>query len=146
MRIAFNVVNNGCSLLNIQNICVKSLLFLVIKSYKKLCKRMMKQLYNSVFARYRDLLVARITIISLCLLATDKSRHFAHPRPIIVNCLFVRITYLIFIIFKHIILCILFKKFARKTVQFLSLRYIGGSKIHLSSGFCLRIINSLSVT
>ena len=44
------------------------------------------------FAKYRDLLVSRRSIICLCLrhrqiidlLATDKSRYFAQPRPIIV--------------------------------------------------------------
>ena len=45
------------------------------------------------FAKYRDLSVSRRSIICLCLrhrqiidlLATDKSRYFAQPRPIIVN-------------------------------------------------------------
>ena len=53
---------------------------------------MIKQLLNSAVAKYRDLSVARRSIISLCLrhqqiidlLATDKSRYFAQPRPIIV--------------------------------------------------------------
>ena len=44
------------------------------------------------FAKYRDLSVSRRSIICLCLrhrqiidpLATDKSRYFAQPRPIIV--------------------------------------------------------------
>jgi hypothetical protein len=52
---------------------------------------MIKQLLNSVLAKYRDLSVARRSIICLCLqhrqiiylLATDKSRYFAQPRPII---------------------------------------------------------------
>ena len=56
---------------------------------------MIKQLLNSVLAKYRDLSVARRSIICLCLrhrqiidlLATDKSRYFAQPRPIIDNCL-----------------------------------------------------------
>jgi hypothetical protein len=46
---------------------------------------MIKQLLNSVLAKYRDLSVARRSIICLCLrhrqiidlLATDKSRYFA---------------------------------------------------------------------
>ena len=38
---------------------------------------MMKQLLNSVIAKYRDL--------SVSLLTMDKSRHFSQPRPIIVN-------------------------------------------------------------
>ena len=49
---------------------------------------------NSVVAKYRDLSVSRRSIICLSLrlrqiidlLATDKSRYFAQPRPIIVNC------------------------------------------------------------
>ena len=54
--------------------------------------RMIKQLLNSVIAKYRDLSVSRRSIICLSLrlrqiidlLATDKSRYFAQPRPIIV--------------------------------------------------------------
>ena len=54
---------------------------------------MIKQLLNSVLAKYRDLSVAHRSIICLCLrhrqiidlLATDKSRYFAQPRPIIDN-------------------------------------------------------------
>ena len=65
---------------------------------------MIKQLLYSAIAKYRDLSVARRSIICLCLrhrqiidlLATDKSRYFAQPRPIIVyylhnltkNCIF----------------------------------------------------------
>ena len=55
---------------------------------------MIKQLLDSVVAKYRDLSVSRRSII-ICLslrlrqiidlLATDKSRYFAQPRPIIVN-------------------------------------------------------------
>ena len=45
---------------------------------------MIKQLLNSVIAKYRDLLVSRRSII-IDLLATDKSRYFAQPRPIIVH-------------------------------------------------------------
>ena len=39
---------------NFQKVCAKSLLFLVSKSYKELCQRMIKQLLNSVLAKYRD--------------------------------------------------------------------------------------------
>ena len=52
---------------------------------------MIKQLLNSVIAKYRDLPVSRTSIICLRLrqiidlLATNKSRYFAQPRPIIVN-------------------------------------------------------------
>ena len=54
---------------------------------------MIKQLLNSVIAKYRDLSVSRRSIICLRLrlrqiidlLAADKSRYFAQPRPIIVN-------------------------------------------------------------
>ena len=57
----------------------------------KLRDRMIKQLLNSVIAKYRDLSVSRRSIICLSLrlrqiidlLATDKSRYFAQPRPII---------------------------------------------------------------
>ena len=43
------------------------------------------QLLNSVLAKYRDLSVSRRSIISVMVerFATDKSRYFAHPRPII---------------------------------------------------------------
>ena len=54
---------------------------------------MIKQLLNSVITKYRDLPVSRTSIICLILrlrqiidlLATDKSRCFAQPRPILVN-------------------------------------------------------------
>ena len=54
---------------------------------------MIKQLLNSVITKYRDLTVSRTSIICLILrlqqiidlLATDKSRYFAQPRPILVN-------------------------------------------------------------
>ena len=54
---------------------------------------MIKQLLNSVIAKYRDLSVSRRSIICLSLrlrqtidlLAIDKSRYFAQPRSIIVN-------------------------------------------------------------
>ena len=59
----------------------------------KLGDRMIKQLLNPVIAKHRGLSVSRrsITCLSLRprqiidLLATDKSRYFAQPRPIIVN-------------------------------------------------------------
>ena len=58
---------------------------------------MIKQLLNSVIAKYRDLSVSRRSIICLSLrlrqiidlLATDKSRYFAQPRPIIAKCYYV---------------------------------------------------------
>ena len=53
----------------------------------KLGDRMIKQLLNSVIAKHRDLLVSRTSIIWICSPCTDKSRYFAQPRPIIVNCL-----------------------------------------------------------
>ena len=54
---------------------------------------MIKQLLSSVIEKYRDLPVSRTSIICLNLrlrqiidlLATDKSRCFTQPRPIIVN-------------------------------------------------------------
>ena len=59
----------------------------------KLGDRMIKQLLNSVIAKYRDLPVSRTSIICLSLrlrqiidlLTTDKLLYFAQPRPIIVN-------------------------------------------------------------
>ena len=59
----------------------------------KLGDRMIKHSLNSVIAKYRDLSVSRRSIICLSLrlrqiivlLATDKSRYFAQPRPTIVN-------------------------------------------------------------
>ena len=60
----------------------------------KLCDRMIKRLLNLVIAaKYRDLSVSRRSIICLGLrlrqmidlLATDKSRYFTKPHPIIVN-------------------------------------------------------------
>ena len=55
---------------------------------------MITQLLNSVIAKYRVLSVSRRSIICLSprlrqiidLLAIDKSRYFAQPCPIIVNC------------------------------------------------------------
>ena len=62
----------------------------IIHWKNKLGDRMIKQLLNSVVAKYRDLSVSRRSIICrsriIDLLATDKSRYFAQPRPIIVNC------------------------------------------------------------
>ena len=48
--------------------------------------RMIKQLLNSLIAKYRDLSVSRCSNIRqiINLLATDKSRYFAQPRLIIV--------------------------------------------------------------
>ena len=64
------------------------------KYKNKLGDRMIKQLSNSVIAKYCDLSMSRRSIICLSLrlrqiidlLATDKSQYFAQPRPIIVNC------------------------------------------------------------
>ena len=63
---------------------------------KKQTRWMIKQLLNSVITKYRDLSVSRRSIICLSLrlrqiivlLATDKSRYFAQPRPTIVNCVY----------------------------------------------------------
>ena len=68
---------------------------------------MIKQLLNSVIAKYRDLSVSRRSIICLSLrlrqiidlLATDKSRYFAQSRPITVN-------YLEQILFEHKVIVI----------------------------------------
>ena len=54
---------------------------------------MIKQLFNSVIPKYRDLLVSLRSIICLSLrlpqiidlLATDKSQYLAQPHPIVVN-------------------------------------------------------------
>ena len=56
----------------------------------KLGDRMIKRLLNSVITKYRDFSVSHRSIICLSLrlidlLATDKSRYFAQPRPIIAN-------------------------------------------------------------
>ena len=61
---------------------------------RKYSDGMIKQLFNSVIAKYRDLSVSRRSIICLShrlwhiidLLATDKSRYSAQPCTIIVNC------------------------------------------------------------
>ena len=63
------------------------------KYENKTGNRMIKQLLNPVIAKYRDLSMSRISIICLSLrlrqiidlLATDKSRYFSQPRPIIVK-------------------------------------------------------------
>ena len=68
------------------------LLLRIVKN--KLSHRMIKLLLNSVIAKYRNLSASRRSIICLSLrlrqiidlLATDKSRYFAQPHPIIVNC------------------------------------------------------------
>ena len=62
-------------MLNIQKVCLKSLLFLVIMSYKKLCKRMSQQFLNLVLTK------CEFAIIDL--LAISKSPNFAHLHPII---------------------------------------------------------------
>ena len=59
----------------------------------KLGDRMIKRLLNLVIAKYRDMSVSHRSIICLGrrlrqmidLLATDKSRYFTQPHPIIVN-------------------------------------------------------------
>ena len=63
------------------------------KTKNKLSDRMIRQLLTSVIAKYRDLSVSCRSIIFLSvrlrqiidLLAIDKSRYFAQPRPIIAN-------------------------------------------------------------
>ena len=48
--------------------------------------RLIRQLLNSVIAKYRDLSVSRRRLRQIIdLLATDKSQYFAQLRPIIVN-------------------------------------------------------------
>ena len=62
---------------------------------------MIKQLLNSVIAKYRDLSVSRRSIIcrsrrlrqTIDLLATDKSGYFAQPRPIVAKYLNFGINY-----------------------------------------------------
>ena len=46
---------------------------------------MIKQLLNSVIAKYCDLSVSRNQLFASAELATDKSRYLAQPSPIIVN-------------------------------------------------------------
>ena len=73
---------------------------LAIKIYY-INRYMIKQLLNMAIAKYRNLSVARRSIICLCLryrqiidlLATDKSRYFAQSRPIIVYYLILLIPY-----------------------------------------------------
>ena len=74
----------------------------------KLSDRMIKQLLNSrsVIAKYRDLSVSRTSITCpslqlrqiIDLLATDKTRYFAQPRPIIVNSFLLRMANLLIFI------------------------------------------------
>ena len=66
---------------------------------------MIKQLLNSVIAKYRDLSVSRRSIICrsriiIGLLTTDKSQYFAQPCPIIAN--YFCITLFLIIIQKNI--------------------------------------------
>ena len=69
------------------------------KNNKK--KTMIKQLLNSVIAKYRDLSVESRSIIRLSLrlqqiidlLSTDKSRYFAQPRPILLSILQIIVEY-----------------------------------------------------
>ena len=78
----------------------RSLRFLKI-FLKKQTRWMIKQLLNSAITKYRDLSVSRRSII-ICLslqlqqiidlLATDKSRYFDQPRPIIAKYLHIRAT------------------------------------------------------
>ena len=77
--------------------CVKTADLLASQRYSikknKLCDLMTKQWLNAVVAKYRDLSVSRRSVICLSLrlrpiidlLATNKSRYFAQPRPLIVN-------------------------------------------------------------
>ena len=76
--------------------CVKMADRLASRRYslkKKLGDRTIKQLLNTVIAKYRDLSVSCVSIICLSLrlrqiidlLATVKSRYFTQPRPIIAN-------------------------------------------------------------
>ena len=66
---------------------------ILVKKTNSVIEFMIKQLLTSVIAKYRDLSVSRRSIICLNLqlrqiidlLATDKSRYFAQPRPLIVN-------------------------------------------------------------
>ena len=65
----------------------------IFNKKNKLGDLMIKQWLNSVVAKYRDLSVSRRSVICLSLrlrpiidlLATNKSRYFAQPRPLIVN-------------------------------------------------------------
>ena len=68
---------------------------------------MIKQLLNSIIAKYRDLSVSRRSIICLSLwlrqiidpLASDKSQYFAQPRLIIVNYELIRYIYRRFVLY-----------------------------------------------
>ena len=67
----------------------------IFTNKNKLGDQIIKQLLNSVIAKYCDLSVSCRSIICLSLwlrqiidlLTTDKSQYFAQPRPIIINCL-----------------------------------------------------------
>ena len=94
MRIALSWIKNMAAVRFAEQskVFAKSLLFPVIKFYKKLCKRMIKQLLNSVLAKCRDLSVPLTSIICICLrprqisdFSSPKSRYFARPRPVIDN-------------------------------------------------------------
>ena len=71
----------------------RAFLLLAITLAWSLGDLMIKQLLNSIIVKYRDLSVSRRSIICrsrrlrqiIDLLATDKSQHFAQPRPKIVN-------------------------------------------------------------
>ena len=73
--------------------CVKKATSQRYSLENKIGDRMIKQLLNSVIAKYHDLSVSHRSIFCLSLqlqhiidlLATEKSRYFAQPRPIIVN-------------------------------------------------------------
>ena len=73
--------------------CILAINFVCFHFLNRIGDRMIKQLLNPVIAKYRDLLVSRRSIICLSvrlwqiidLLATDKSRYFAQPHPIIAN-------------------------------------------------------------
>ena len=79
---------------------------------------MIKQLLNSIIAKYRDLSVSRRSIICLSLrllsdlLATDKSRYLAQPHPIIVKYL---LPWLVFIKLTHL---------KKKNSRHLALKYV----------------------
>ena len=80
--------------------CIRDRSDLIYLVDQKNGDRMIKQLLNSVIVKYRELSVFRRSVICLRrlrlrqtidLLATNKSRYFAQPRPIIVNCVCMRV-------------------------------------------------------
>ena len=85
--IAFLYKTEACTSLASRNF--KSCKKIIVKN--KITSRMIKQLSNSVLAKYHDLSVSRRSIICLYLwhrqifdlLATDKSRYFVQPPPMI---------------------------------------------------------------